>query len=89
MATKAATPWGPGVVIEEVSIGQTAGEKTFASLVQLLEGAGGDRFVRFAYTTGGAARRGPVTFRLEDLEQLRAALRGRKELARALGVRPR
>lgn len=89
MATKVTTPWGPSVVIEEVSIEQTAGEKAFASLVQLLEGTGGARFVRFAYTTGDAARRGPVTFRLEDVERLREALREKKGLARALGVRPR
>ncbi len=89
MASKVTTPWGPGVVIEEVSIGQSTGEKEFASLVQLLEGEDGARFVRFAYTTGGTARRGPVTFRLEDVERLREALRECKGLARALGMRPR
>ena len=88
MATKVATPWGPGVVIEEVAIEQTAGSKAFASLVQLLEGDGGARFVRFAYTTGDTARRGPVTLRVEDVERLRQALRERKALARVLGVRP-
>ena len=72
---------------EEVAIEQRANEKTFCSLVQLLEGPDGERLVRFAYTTGGAVRRGPVTFRLEDLERLRAALREQKGLARAIGVR--
>lgn len=89
MAAKVATPWGPGEVLEEIAIEQSANEKAFASLVQLLQGPGGERFVRFAYTTGGAVRRGPVTFRLEDIERLREALREQKGLARAMGVRPR
>jgi hypothetical protein len=88
MAVKVATPWGPGQVLEEIAIEQSAGEKTFASLVQLLESPEGARFVRFAYSTGGSARRGPVTLRLGDVDELRATLRERKELARALGMRP-
>jgi hypothetical protein len=52
--------------------------------VQLLEADSGERFVRFAYTTAGAARRGPVTFKLRDLERIRAALGEHPALAEAL-----
>ena len=86
---KVTTPWGPAAVVEELAIPQAGGGKEFASVVQLLEGADGQRLVRFAYTTGGVARRGPVTLRAEDIEQLRAGLRERRGLARALGLRPR
>ena len=89
MAAKVTTPWGQASVVEELAIQQTGGGKAFASVVQLLEGPGREPLVRFAYTTGGAARRGPVTLRTEDLEQLRAGLRERRALARALGLRPR
>ncbi len=85
MATKSATPWGPATVLEEVKVSQRAGEKRFASVFQLLEGEGGETLVRFAYSTGGAARRGPVTVRERDLERLRAALDKHPALARALG----
>ena len=60
--------------MEELRLQQQAGEKRFASLVQLLETAKGERLVRFAYATDGVARRGPVTLRVRDLERLRAAL---------------
>jgi hypothetical protein len=53
--------------------------------VQLLD-AGGEKLVRFAYATGGAARRGPVTLRVRDLEKLRAELGKHPALAEALGV---
>lgn len=83
---KVATPWGPATLVDELTLRQQAGEQRFASLVQLLEGANGERLVRFAYSTGGSARRGPVTLRARDLERLRAALADRPELAAALGV---
>lgn len=86
---KAATPWGPAALVEEVSIPQSGGGKEFTSLVQLLEGPGGEPLVRFAYTTGGVARRGPVTLRAEDVEHLRTRLREQRRLARALPLRPR
>jgi hypothetical protein len=76
-------------VVDELEIPQQAGERAFASLIQLLEADGGEQLVRFAYTTGGVARRGPVTLRAVDLELLRAGLRERREIARVLGVRPR
>src|SRR6478672_583287 len=85
MAAKTATPWGPATLLEEVSVPQRSGDKRFASVVQLLEGAKGERFVRFAYTTGGTARRGPVTLRARDVERLVEGLAGRPELARTLG----
>jgi hypothetical protein len=58
---KAATPWGAATLVEEVTLPQRAGERRFASLVQLLENEKGERLVRFTYATGGTARRGPVT----------------------------
>ena len=79
-----ATPWGPAQTVEQLTLPQRAGEKRFASVVQLLETDQGERLVRFAYTTGGAARRGPVTLRLRDLERLRAALAEHPGLAEAL-----
>jgi hypothetical protein len=85
MATKTATPWGPAILVEELSVPQRSGDKRFASLVQLLEGASGERFVRFAYTTGGTARRGPVTLRSRDVERLVEGLARCPELARTLG----
>jgi hypothetical protein len=83
-ATKAATPWGPATLLEELRLPQQAGEKRFASLVQLLENARGERLVRFAYATDGVARRGPVTLRARDLEKLRAALAKHPGLDEAL-----
>ena len=82
------TPWGRASLVEELALPQAAAGKAFTSVVQLLELEGGERLVRFAYSTGGAARRGPVTLRAEDLEALRAGLRGRRALARALGWWP-
>lgn len=71
---KRQTPWGPASVVEEVTLRQRVGDKSFASVVQLLEGPRGEPFVRFAYSTDGVARRGPVTLRGRDMETLRAAL---------------
>ena len=85
---KAATPWGPAELVEELAVAQRAGEKRFSSVVQLLEAPGGERLVRIAYTTGGAARRGPVTLRGRDLDRLREGLAKRPALAEALGLKP-
>jgi hypothetical protein len=82
---KVTTPWGAAAVVEELVLNQRAGEQKFASLVQLLETSRGERLVRFAYSTGGTARRGPVTLRERDLDRLRTALAGRPGLAQALG----
>ena len=79
-----ATPWGAAHPVEQLTLPQRAGDKRFASLVQLLETDKGERLVRFAYTTGGVARRGPVTLRLRDLERLRSSLSEHPELAEAL-----
>ena len=85
---KAATPWGAAELLEELTLAQRAGDKRFSSVIQLLEAPGGERLVRFAYTTGGSARRGPVTLRGRDLERLREGLAKRPALAEALGLRP-
>ena len=82
--TKTATPWGPAELVEELTVRQQAGERRFASVVQLLENARGERLVRFAYTTGGVARRGPVTLRERDIEKLCASLAQHPALAAAL-----
>jgi hypothetical protein len=86
MATKAATPWGAATLVEELSVPQRAGEKRFATIVQLLENERGERLLRFAYSTGGTARRGPVTLRGRDLERLRAALAEHPQLAEVLAM---
>jgi hypothetical protein len=78
------TPWGPTKVVEELSVPQRAGEKRFATIVQLLANEKGDELVRFAYSTDGTARRGPVTLRARDLERLRVSLAEHPGLARAL-----
>jgi hypothetical protein len=86
MEKKSATPWGQATVVDELSVPQRAGSKRFASVVQLLEAEGGETLVRFAYSTDGAARRGPVTLRVRDLERLKAALGEHPDLAAALGL---
>jgi hypothetical protein len=78
------TVWGRAKVVDQVKLQQRAGEKRFASLVQLLEDEKGDWLVRFAYTTDGVVRRGPVTLRGADLERLRKALGDHEALAAAL-----
>lgn len=82
--SKAATPWGSATLVERLTLPQRAGEKRFASVVELLETDKGERLVRFAYSTGGTARRGPVTLRSRDLERLRDALTEHPALAEVL-----
>jgi len=84
--TKTATPWGPAILVERLVLSQRAADKRFSSVVELLETGRGERLVRFAYSTGGAARRGPVTLRAADLERLRRSLPKTPELAAALGL---
>ena len=83
-AATAATPWGAATLLEELKLPQQAGEKRFASLVQLLETGNGERLVRFAYATDGVVRRGPVTLRAKDVERLRTALAQHPGLEEAL-----
>ena len=86
MTTKATTAWGEMQVVEEVTLAQRAGEKEFVSALQLLVGEHGERYVRFAYTTGGTARWGPVTLREEDLARLRDSLREHPQLAEMIAL---
>jgi len=86
VAGRTATPWGGADLVEQVMVKQQAGERRFASLVQLLETASGERLVRFAYTSDGRARRGPVTFRARDIARLRTQLAQHPALAEALGL---
>ena len=83
-ARRVATPWGSAVVVEELTLPQRAGDKRFASLVQLLETEKGERLVRFAYSSGGTARRGPVTLRERDAVRLRVALSEHPAIAELL-----
>jgi hypothetical protein len=83
-SSRAATPWGAATVIDELTLPQRVGDKRFASVVQLLEAPRGERLVRFAYSTGGTTRRGPVTLRLRDLQRLREALADHPQLAEVL-----
>ncbi|HVH51317.1 MAG TPA: hypothetical protein VM690_04170 [Gaiellaceae bacterium] len=80
------TPWGPAELVEEVTVRQQAGDKRFASVVQLLETKTGERLVRFAYSTDGTNRRGPVTLRERDVARLRTGLTQHPALADALGL---
>jgi hypothetical protein len=81
-----ATPWGKASAVEEISVAQRAGAKRFSTVVQLLEAADGERLVRFAYTTDGATRRGPVTLRAKDLERMQKLLERAPDLREALGL---
>jgi len=85
-ARTAATPWGTATLLEEAMVPQRAGDKRFSVVVQLLETRSGERLIRFAYTTDGSARRGPVTMRARDLERLRAALERAPALGETLGL---
>lgn len=82
---KTATPWGPADLVERVTLKQQAGEKRFASVIELLENDRGERLVRIAYSTDGTARRGPVTLRQKDVEKLHESLGEHPALAEALG----
>ena len=84
--TTAATPWGAAALVEEAALAQRAGDRRFSVIVQLLEAPSGERLVRFAYTTDGIARRGPVTMRARDFERLRAALERAPVLRATLGL---
>jgi hypothetical protein len=83
-STRIATPWGRATLVEQLRLPQQAGEKRFASVVELLENDRGERLVRFAYSTDGTNRRGPVTFRERDLLRLGKELAKRPALAEAL-----
>ena len=78
------TAWGKATLVDEVRVQQRAGDKRFASLVQLLEDQKGERLIRFAYTTDGVTRRGPVTLRASDLDRLRKTLAEHAALAAEL-----
>jgi hypothetical protein len=81
-----ATPWGAATLVEEAALEQQVEDRRFVSLVQLLETPKGERLLRFAYSTDGVVRRGPVTVRVRDLARVRKDLAGRPELAAALGI---
>jgi hypothetical protein len=84
--SRIATPWGRATLIEQASFAQNAGDKRFRSLVELLENERGEQLIRFAYSTDGIVRRGPVTLRLKDLPKLRTALAKTPALAAALDL---
>jgi hypothetical protein len=79
------TAFGQAELVEEVKIPQRVEGKSWTTHVQLLESKDGAWLVRFAYSTDGSARRGPVTFRGADLERLRKALEKKTRLRTALG----
>jgi hypothetical protein len=81
----AMTPWGKARAVEQVNVAQRAGERRFSTVVELLETEGGERLVRFAYTTDGSARRGPVTLRAKDVARMQKLLERTPELREALG----
>jgi hypothetical protein len=79
------TPWGKATAVEQVHVAQRAGDSRFATVIELLETAGGERLVRFAYTTDGSVRRGPVTLRAKDIDRMQKLLERTPELREALG----
>src|SRR5262249_4511934 len=85
MATKAATAWGAAAIVDELTVPQRGGGKSFSFDVPVLQTAQGESLVRFAYSTDGVARRGPVTLRKRDVERLRASLPDHPRLAAVLG----
>ncbi len=88
MATRShiATPWGRSTLVDRVSLAQSAGDKRFKSIVELLETERGEQLIRFAYSTDGIARRGPVTLRLKDLGRLRTAIERSPAISEVLGL---
>jgi hypothetical protein len=84
---KATTPWGRAEVLEELRVAQRAGERRFETVVQLLVDGKGEELVRFAYSTDGTGRRGPVTLHGRDLERFRRAVGEHPRIAAALGLR--
>jgi hypothetical protein len=82
--SRIATPWGQATLVEQLRLPQQAGDKRFASVVELLENDRGERLVRFAYSTDGTTRRGPVTLRERDVARLRKELAKKPALADAL-----
>lgn len=64
------TAFGTAKLVEQISLRQAANGKSFATIVQLLEGEEGETLVRVCYSTDGVARRGPVTFRAGDVRRL-------------------
>jgi hypothetical protein len=82
--TKIVTPWGRATLLEQLRLPQQAGDKRFASVVELLENDRGEQLVRFAYSTDGTTRRGPVTLRERDLVRLGKELAKRPALAGVL-----
>jgi hypothetical protein len=83
---KAATPWGPAELLEELTLPQQAGQKRFSSRLQLLETAKGERLVRVSYSGPGGGVRGPVTLRARDIGRVKTALAKYPGLAEVLGM---
>jgi hypothetical protein len=84
--TTTSTPWGRATLVERLTLPQRAGDKRFSSVVELLEDDRGEHLIRFAYSTDGTVRRGPVTLRSKDVARLRSALAKTPVLAAALGL---
>lgn len=78
--TRVTTPWGQAQKVGEAVVPQRAGDRRFSTVVQLLETENGERLVRFAYTTDGIVRRGPVTLRERDVTKLWEAVRRAPDL---------
>ena len=80
-AARVATPWGAAAVVEQVRLPQQVADKRFSSVVELLENDRGERLVRFAYSTDGTSRRGPVTLRERDsMKQQRVKIKDLAEI---------
>jgi hypothetical protein len=84
--SKTATPWGSAGAVERAAVHQRVGDRRFTSMVELLENDAGEQLVRFAYSTDGVVRRGPVTLRERDLERLLRELGKSPRLAALFGL---
>lgn len=79
------TPWGRATAVAELTLPpRRDGGSGSVPVVQLLRTREGEELVRFAYTTDGVVRRGPVTVRVRDLARARKALDRVPELRRAI-----
>jgi hypothetical protein len=86
-------PWGKARVIEEVCIEGSASGERFVELgvTRLTATDGDEELLRFFYRTDGATRRGPLTLRENEIDELATALSNAPELRamlrRLAGVR--
>ena len=85
--TESQTPWGPSRLVERLELRQRAGDRRFASVVELLETERGERARPLRVHDRRRRPPRPVTLRARDLERLRAQLASGRSSPRVLGLR--